>query len=162
MRFWLLAALLMLSACAEMSHLWQQGERRDPVVEEVAVTGSGAADALWPERSVGQLLLDRQVLCQADPAPPAPGGKGIEAQLDALLLATCRPDATPGLLNQLIADLSKAGTWPAEYAGFFDLLLAGQKAYGLVEKMYNDLKVEHEETIRGLGEIEADLELQGK
>jgi hypothetical protein len=71
------------------------------------------------------------------------------------------------VLNQLLADLTAEGTWPEEYAAFFDLMIAGQRAYASVEKVYvdlekayGDLKHEHEKTIQGLSEIEAQIEMQ--
>ena len=129
---------------------------------------------LQPERSVNQLLIERLALCNDPPAnqevylnrvvaraaPSRPGNRGDEEKLNALLLASCKPARTPGVLNQLLADLTAAGTWPEEYAAFFDLLIAGQRAYATVEKVYMDLKQEHEKTIQGLSEIEAQIELQ--
>ncbi len=167
MKFWPLAVLLLCSGCAQLSKFLPESGVGNPVVEEVAVSGSNAIDALWPERSVSELLLDRMSLCQRPEAgvataAPKPKAESIEVQLDAMLLASCQPDASPGQLNRLLADLGRAGTWPREYVALFDLLLSSQKAYGVVEKMYRDLRDEHEETIRGLGEIEADIELQSK
>lgn len=127
---------------------------------------------LQPKRSVHQLLVERLSLC-SDPAidqetylnqvnarATAPANGVDEEKLDALLLASCKPARTPGVLNQLLADLTASGTWPEEYAAFFDLLIAGQRAYATVEKVYLDLKEEHEKTIQGLSEIEAQIELQ--
>lgn len=127
---------------------------------------------LQPQRSIQQLLVERLTLCSDPPADQeaylnklvargAAGGKGVdEEKLNALLLASCKPARTPGVLNQLLADLTASGTWPEEYAAFFDLLIAGQRAYATVEKVYLDLKAEHEKTIQGLSEIEAQIELQ--
>lgn len=135
---------------------------------------------LQPRRSVNQLLLERLAVCNTPPAEqdaalihlltvkdrPSEGDVD-EAKLDALMLASCRPARTPGVLNQLLADLTEVGTWPEEYAAFFDLMIAGQRAYASVEKVYvdleksyADLKQEHEKTIRGLSEIEAQIEMQ--
>lgn len=167
MKLWLLGAVAFCSGCVAWPYPLQRPSPVAPVVEEVPVRDHSGSDFLVPKRSVDELLVARLDLCQhpakaaSQAEQPAPAAD-IEAKLDALLLASCRPEATPGLLSQLIADLTKAGTWPKEYAGFFDLLLANQKAYAVVEKMYTDLKTEHEATIQGLGEIEADIELQTK
>jgi len=134
---------------------------------------------LQPKRSVNQLLIERLALCNASQeeqdaymkqnlaSSDVKAGSVDENKLNALLLASCKPARTPGVLNQLLADLTAAGTWPEEYAAFFDLLIAGQRAYASVEKVYvdlekayGDLKQVHEKTIQGLSEIEAQIELQ--
>lgn len=127
---------------------------------------------LQPERTIHQLLVERLALCSSPEAEQEtylnrmseresiPVNGVDEEKLNALLLASCKPARTPGVLNQLLADLTVSGTWPEEYAAFFDLLIAGQRAYATVEKVYLDLKTEHEKTIQGLSEIEAQIELQ--
>ena len=138
---------------------------------EVAVEARDGV--LQPRRSIEDLLIERLTLCNDPPeeldaylspiiarTTVADEGTVDEEKLDALLLASCKPARTPGMLNQLLADLTTAGTWPEEYAAFFYLLIAGQRAYASVEKIYLDLKSEHEKTIQGLSEIEAQIELQ--
>lgn len=127
-------------------------------------------DILNPRRSVDQLLLQRLTLCNQPEEQrhatldgfdvTAHEVNGVdEKRLSQLLLASCDPAVSPGVLNQLLADLTTAGTWPEEYAAFFDLLITGQRAYAAVEKVYLELKSEHEKTIQGLSEIEAQIEM---
>lgn len=130
-----------------------------------------SSDELRPVRSVEQLLLQRLRICAAAEAqretlakqlsvtPNAENGVN-EAQLDLLLLASCSPATKPGVMNQLLADLTALGTWPEAYAAFFDLLISGQRAYAAVEKVYLEVKQEHEKTIEGLSEIETQIEKQ--
>jgi len=161
MKSWILLLGILASGCSTSILL------RD----RLSVAQPEARDGLLqPKRSVHQLLVERLALCsgpdqeaylnQVNARATSPANGVDEEKLNALLLASCKPARTPGVLNQLLADLTASGTWPEEYAAFFDLLIAGQRAYATVEKVYLDLKEEHEKTIQGLSEIEAQIELQ--
>lgn len=171
-----LGALLLL--CSGCTSNWLQ--IKDPVTDDVSVTQDSHTavaqlpnDVLRPRRSIDELLVQRLAICNeaegqreaflatinvasntADNSHP-----GVdEALLNQLLMASCSPAKKPGVLNQLLADLTSAGTWPEEYAAFFDLMISGQRAYAAVEKVYLDLKQEHEKTIQGLSEIESQID----
>lgn len=172
MKSWILCAALFSSGCTTVFTSFER-----PLLPASVETREGM---LQPQRSVTQLLTERLALCSAPTdeqdallarnlkAKDEPPASGVdEEKLNALLLASCKPARTPGVLNQLLAELTAAGTWPEEYAAFFDLLISGQRAYASVEKVYvdlekayADLKHEHEKTIQGLSEIEAQIELQ--
>ncbi len=172
MKYWIVVAALLAGGCStsfltfDPPHALKKVEVREGVLQ--------------PQRSVNQLLLERLAVCNTAPEEQdaalnklltanqeRPANGVDESKLDALMLASCRPARTPGVLNQLLADLTAEGTWPEEYAAFFDLMIAGQRAYASVEKVYvdlekayGDLKHEHEKTIQGLSEIEAQIEMQ--
>lgn len=173
MKYWIFLAAFISGGCSTTLlpiDFPQSADKRVEVREGV----------LQPQRSVSQLLVDRLALCNTPPAEQDAylsrimissenrATNGVdEDKLNALLFASCKPARTPGILNQLLAELTAAGTWPEEYAAFFDLLITGQRAYATVEKVYidlekayGDLKQEHEKTIQGLSEIEAQIELQ--
>jgi hypothetical protein len=172
MKCWILCAALLSSGCATVFTSFERTLSPARVESREGV--------LQPQRSVNQLLIERLTLCSAPTEEQdallaqnlkAKGellaGGVDEAKLNALLLASCKPARTPGVLNQLLAELTAAGTWPEEYAAFFDMLISGQRAYASVEKVYvdlekayGDLKHEHEKTIQGLSEIETQIELQ--
>jgi hypothetical protein len=163
MKNWILVLSILASGCSASLI-----SRPSPVAHPVEARDG----LLQPKRSIHQLLVERLALCsdpgtdqeaylnQVNERGSTPANGVDEEKLDALLLASCKPARTPGVLNQLLADLTASGTWPEEYAAFFDLLIAGQRAYAAVEKVYLDLKDEHEKTIQGLSEIEAQIELQ--
>jgi hypothetical protein len=167
MKNWFLLLSLLAGGCSTSAIL--QGTQKAP-----AVSAEMREGVLQPQRSIQTLLIERLSLCNDPPVDletylnqvigrPTVVDDVVsvdEEKLDALLLASCKPARTPGMLNQLLADLTASGTWPEEYAAFFDLLIAGQRAYASVEKIYLDLKSEHEKTIQGLSEIEAQIELQ--
>lgn len=167
MKNWMLLLSLLAGGCSTQAIL----PKRFPAAPPPVAAREGV---LQPQRTIHELLVERLALCSNPPAdqeaylnqvvvrgPVRSGSAGVdEEKLNALLLASCKPARTPGVLNQLLADLTASGTWPEEYAAFFDLLIAGQRAYATVEKVYLDLKEEHEKTIQGLSEIEAQIELQ--
>ena len=172
MKYWILGAALFCSGCATVFTAFERSHSPTRVDLREGM--------LYPQSSVNQLLIERLALCGAPPEEQdamlarslksesrSPDGGVDESKLTALLLASCKPARTPGVLNQLLAELTAAGTWPEEYAAFFDLLISGQRAYASVEKVYvdleqayADLKHEHEKTIQGLSEIETQIELQ--
>lgn len=177
MRFWWLSVVLLCGGCAHWSFpLALPGAKPDKVDMRVPIPAENG-EVLKPQRTVSELMLQRLALCQdpdvtqrvssasVESLGAVAEGQADEARLTALLKASCQPAKTPGVFNQLLADLTGAGTWPAEYAAFFELLIANQRAYALVEKLYLELKDEHErvvldyqQTIQGLSEIEADIE----
>lgn len=174
MKFWLVFTILLCGGCAWNLLPFKQSA-------SIPIYEVNEGDMLQPQRSVAQLLNLRLRACNAPAEVRAVVFEGQpvadedrehpvdEQKLNELLLASCEPARTPGVLNQLLAQLTAAGTWPEEYAALFDLLIAGQKAYASVEKVYLDLEAqytslqdEHERTILGLGEIESQIEAQSQ
>lgn len=162
-RVWILLGLILVS-CAQVP---AEESAAAPVIIEEAPPAQ-PADLIRPRRTAAELLSIRPGLCERAWEVPAKPPRGdIEAELNTLMLASCRPEAAPGLINHLLASLTQAGTWPADYAGLFDLILAHQKAYAVMERLYTDLRQTHQQlqqahtkTIEGLGQIEVDIEQQ--
>lgn len=171
-RLWALV-LLLLQGCSSLMPFKTNAPIADekPLVAPLSESSEQAGDdILNPRRGVDQLLLQRLTVCNQPEEQRQAAMKRFEVvahevngvdekRLNQLLLASCDPAVSPGILNQLLADLTTAGTWPEEYAAFFDLLISGQRAYAAVEKVYLELKSEHEKTIQGLSEIEAQIEM---
>src|SRR5690606_38805653 len=84
------------------------------------------------------------------------------AQLKALMLASCKPARTPGLLNNFLNSVEQYDHWPPEYSGLFALLRSEQQAYALLEEKYRELQTLHQETIDGIGNIEQSLENENR
>lgn len=78
-------------------------------------------------------------------------------QLKALMLATCRPARTPGLLKSLLVTIARQ-EWPPEYSALFALLENEYAAYAMLEGKYRQLEERHQKTIDGIGQIERSLE----
>lgn len=80
-----------------------------------------------------------------------------EAVMGALMLATCEPDQTPGLLaNSLLAARQLEDT-PPGFDGFLDLLAAEAQAYALVEKRLRRTQRQLDEMVEGIRDIETQM-----
>lgn len=163
-----------------------EAERQEAVaksVEDVAASSTEAAvaeDATAPEEDylpVADWLVQRQGICKQDwesiqtqlqryqqsltetHSPPDQNTEVAQAyaQLKALMLATCRPARTPGLLNELLSSVTRYD-WPPEYSALFSLLEDEYSAYALLEEKYRQLEERHQKTIDGIGHIEQSLE----
>lgn len=168
-----LVSLMGLAGCELLEYFPENKTVIDPAAEaegaklQEAVTDTDE-DQLQPQRSVTEWLSQRHAICTGletateamVPVATISSDQSIEDQLDVLLVSSCRPASTPGILSEALHSLSRAGSWPEEYLALFDMLNSSQKAYSSVEKLYRELKMEHEKTIQGLSEIEDDIEAQ--
>ncbi|MEY4591102.1 MAG: hypothetical protein RL497_3178 [Pseudomonadota bacterium] len=103
----------------------------------------------------------------------------LEEKLDGLMLASCEPANTPGLMGEVLNHLVNLGEWPAEYAALFDLLRSEQRAINQLSARaqesarenaelrqtlqtqkdeFSKLQGSYKETIKGIGEIEETLD----
>ncbi len=166
-----LFGLGMLGGCELLEYFPESKAVIDPATGDVRVEDSVADEndgQLRPQRSVAEWLSQRHAICTGletateamVPVATMSSGQSIEERLDVLLISSCRPASTPGILSEALHSLSRAGRWPEEYLALFDMLNSSQKAYSAVEKLYRELKMEHEKTIQGLSEIEDDIEAQ--
>lgn len=132
---------------------------------------------------VAQLLAARQVLCRL-PAGERSSRlrlyrrffiekKGDEARLQretgaavsqqthlfyALMLASCEPQQTPGAMSEMLAAADSVGGWPEEHEALIDLLRAEREAYMVLNNEYRELLQQHEKTIQGIKNIEAEID----
>jgi hypothetical protein len=84
----------------------------------------------------------------------------VYSRLKALMLASCNPARTPGLLNNFLSTITRYTDWPPEYTALFDLLESEYQAYALLEEKYRELETRHQKTIDGIGNIEKSLEYE--
>lgn len=136
---------------------------------------------------VAQLLAARQVLCRL-PTVERDGRlrlyrrffiekEGDEAGLQsetgaavsqqthlfyALMLATCEPHRTPGLMSEMLSAADATGGWPEEHEALLDLLMAERDAYTALNDEYRELLQQHEKTIQGIKNIEAEIDKAGE
>lgn len=76
----------------------------------------------------------------------------------ALMLASCEPQRTPGAMVEMLAVAETASGWPEEHEALIDLLKAEREAYSLLNTEYRDLRRQHEKTIQGIKNIEAEID----
>jgi hypothetical protein len=80
-----------------------------------------------------------------------------EAVLGSLMLATCEPDQTPGLLaNSLVAARSIERP-PPGFPAFLELLAAEAKSYALLERRLKNTQKKLDDMIDGIRAIEAEM-----
>ncbi len=91
---------------------------------------------------------------------------------ELLLLASCDPARTPGVLRNTLEKLANHAQWTQEKQALFNLIQAQSKAYDLIEGSYQNLKIEFksleaehkklqetlENTIKGIQQIESDMD----
>jgi hypothetical protein len=101
-----------------------------------------------------------------------------EHKLTGLLLASCNPARTPGVLSEMLAVVTE-DDWPVEHMAFFDVVLSSHRAYVLLDNRhravqeenaklrdqvdalkeeYEALRLEHEKTIKGISDIERGID----
>lgn len=138
---------------------------------------------LIPEGDRLRLLDDyRAVFVEGSISPDSLPGFLPESthQLNALMLASCDPGRTPGVLSEMLAAVTSGEHWPAEYMAFFDVLVASHRAYALLDERHHELKkkyqdlqtehetlqgdyralqIEHKNTIKGISDIERSIDL---
>ncbi len=204
MRGLALTAILVttLSGCA----LWPSSDNEAPTQRDQARTantrGPGAeGDFVGIRLSLPDLMMKRLQLCLipveeqlallddyravfvegAAPADSLPGFLSQSMhQLNAIMLASCDPGRTPGVLSEMLAVVTSEEGWPPEYMAFFDVLVTShraymqadgrrlelQKAYRALKKEhetlqqdYRALEIEHENTIKGISDIERGIDM---
>lgn len=79
------------------------------------------------------------------------------SNLAILMLASCSPDQTPGLLADHLAKAGAMETGPSELQGLVELMSAQLRSYALVERRLRDTENRLERMITGLREIEAEM-----
>ena len=78
--------------------------------------------------------------------------------IEHILLATCQPDLTPGLLREALSTLPDTSKWsPAERA-FVELIGNFTRSYRILEDKNRQLADQLEDTINGIRAIETELD----
>ncbi|MCW8196562.1 hypothetical protein F6455_17345 [Proteobacteria bacterium 005FR1] len=132
-----------------------QGEQDYLPVADWLVQRRSACDQSW-ESIETQLNRHEQALKQEQPQTDHEVSHAY-TQLKALMLATCNPARTPGVLRILLDQIGDYD-WPPEHMALFDLLESEYSAYALLEDRYEDLQERHKKTIDGIGNIERSLD----
>lgn len=139
-----------------------------PISGEESVHYLPVADWLVQRRTVcdqSNSAIDAQLARYRESLKSLPSGENAGvvhaySQLQALMLASCNPARTPGLLSTFLNSITRYGDWPPEYSALFDLLESEYQAYSLLEEKYQELESRHQRTIDGIGNIERNLESQ--
>ncbi len=87
----------------------------------------------------------------------AVAGGGHEERMERVVLASCHPDHTPGLLREALRDFDDSDASDRDRA-LLGLLRDHARSYRLLEERNAALAAQLEATINGIREIEADLD----
>ncbi len=79
------------------------------------------------------------------------------AVMRALMLATCAPDQTPGLLANALVKARDMEPHSKDVAALLDLLAAQAESYSLLERRLNATQEKLDEMIQGIRAIEAEM-----
>lgn len=130
------------------------------------VTGS-AIEHKCPEASrVGTWLLQRSSLCELPveerrlklDALSTAGQSGNKTRIERLLLASCQPDLTPGLLMEALNGLPDQHQWSPDEIAFIQSMKDMTRSYLILDNKNRELKLQLEKTIEGIRDIEADMD----
>jgi hypothetical protein len=157
-----------------------------------------SSQTLHPQRTLGELLAHRVTLCSQEKSQRAEQMRllrnqlqqhprkdtaaditDIDEGLNSLMLTSCEPAITPGLMGEVLNQLVSLGEWPAEYDHLFDLLRSEQRAINQYnarnldstrenaelrqalqaqKEEFNKLQSSYKDAIKGIGEIEETLD----
>lgn len=78
-------------------------------------------------------------------------------KLQRVLLASCNPEHTPGLLREALNDLGDDRHWSDGERALVALLRDHARSYKVLEEKNSDLAAQLEATVKGIREIETDM-----
>lgn len=125
----------------------------EPMVEPELITEAQPSASYW--------LLKRQELCRLESDERRlrlrePAGDSNEGRLDKILMATCEPERTPGLLREALQDIP--GQDDPALEALLDMIRDHSRSYGVLERLNAQLSEQLESTIEGIRRIEADMD----
>lgn len=129
----------------------------EPLVDE---TESAVVDMEAPQE-VADWLLKRQQWCELEAEERRlrlrePAGDSEEARLDRVLMASCEPERTPGLLREALVAVPEQED-PALQA-LLNMIHDHARSYRVLEEQNAQLAEQLENTIEGIRRIEADMD----
>lgn len=163
MRHWRLVLLVLggaASACAVQPAYVFTETYREPAGNQ-AEENLDASSEIFP--NLDSLLSYRRDLCalsgqDQDLVLRESQAEGSDrANLITLMLASCAPDQTPGLLANYLAKANDMEYGPAGLEHLVALMTAQLRSYALVERRLRDTENRLERMITGLREIEAEM-----
>ncbi|WIO74087.1 hypothetical protein QP938_12395 [Porticoccaceae bacterium LTM1] len=109
------------------------------------------------------LLMSRELLCalpeiqRSELIRQHQNNANRDQLFERLLLATCEPDKTPGVLSNALIQLHASGDLTEAERAFLGLIAAQSRTYNHLFDNYQAVKQELEKTIRGIQQIESDM-----
>lgn len=142
---------LLLAGC-QTSSIAPEGESA-PVVVVPVEEAPDVAD--WLARRSELCVLDTEDQRIQLRQPPAETEAG---RLEQVLLASCQPEYTPGLLREALSALSPDQYTDQAVQDLLQLLQDHARSYRILEERNAQLAAQLEATIDGIRQIEADMD----
>lgn len=117
--------------------------------------------------SAEQWLLSRHKLCQLPVSEQRAHLQVLSAQqqqltknnkITRLLLSTCNPELTPGLLSEALHSISEDDTWSVTELYLIEIIRAFNQSYSILDANNQKLEQDLETTINGIREIETEID----
>lgn len=149
---WLAVAALLLVGCHSLS---------PPDAEIISVDDLLLPPVVTPHRD--WLLVRLEICRQSIPEQRARMMEltvetiTAEERMERLLLATCHPESTPGLLREALAGFDSLAATESEQA-LVNLLRDHARSYRLLEEKNARLAAQLEATINGIRDIETEMD----
>lgn len=120
------------------------------------------------QSEISKLLSSRQRFCgmpeleRAAQIAARRNSAAENTQFELLLLASCNPALTPGLLRNTLKKLANHADWTLEKQALYNLILDHSRAYDFLENEYRNLQQELDDAIKGIQQIERDMDTSDK
>lgn len=114
--------------------------------------------------ALSRLLLERDEYCQlakeekSDRINQLSKVDSTEANIELLILASCKPHMTPGIMRNALVRLKKKTELPKEYQSFFSIMMAQLNASEKIARQQQALIDQLNTTVEELTKIEKDIE----
>lgn len=114
--------------------------------------------------TLSRLLLERDEYCQlakeekSDRINQLSKVDSTEANIELLILASCKPHMTPGIMRNALVRLKKKTELPKEYQSFFSIMMAQLNASEQIARQQQALIDQLNTTVEELTKIEKDIE----
>jgi len=150
-----LGVLVLLGGC---QHAPAPQPQTEQPVEEVVTVEPPAAEKWLENRLFLCQLSTAERREQLDQLAANAATADREAKFARLLLATCEPDLTPGLLREALSSVGDTQGWTAAEQALVQLVADLSRSYRILEEKNRQLADQLETTIRGIRAIETELD----
>ncbi len=133
-----------------------QTERRPGDTDCRPGAGSNVAQWLEERDRLCRLSMDQQKL-QFRQIEDGKNESIRENRMKRMLLSSCQPDRTPGLLRQSLDDVAKIDDLSPDERQLVELVRSFEQSNRILESRNQNLKSDLEETVNGIREIETDI-----
>lgn len=159
MKHWagVIVVLLLVQGCQPGFQASNLGPGQAHIVYQSVEVGTNTGDWLLKRHSLCQLPITEQRV-RLNTLTTNKETSSKSEKIERLLITTCKPDWTPGLLRQALNDLMAENSWADEELYLLQLIKDLDTSNRLLEDKNRQLKEDLESTIKGIRDIESDMD----